>query len=89
MDKKVHVKRLHARLKYYSQHRKNGNECSPYFLHKRTNVIPNLKIALKRVKDGLHCVCIKCEKTIPKERLAVVPGAIRCLICQQIHENKK
>jgi RNA polymerase-binding transcription factor DksA len=89
MDKRVHIKRLHARMKYYGQHLSNGDERSPYFLHKRINVIPNLKIAIERVNRGVHCICIDCEKPIPEERLEVVPGAIRCLVCQEIHESKK
>lgn len=31
--------------------------------------------------------CIDCGDPIPAERLAAVPGAARCVLCQQIHED--
>jgi len=32
--------------------------------------------------------CKDCEEEIPKERMTAVPGAIRCVVCQAIEENR-
>ena len=32
--------------------------------------------------------CVDCDIVIPKERLAVVKGCLRCVDCQSIHEYK-
>lgn len=32
-------------------------------------------------------ICIECFEGVEPERLAVCPGAIRCLLCQEAHEE--
>lgn len=34
---------------------------------------------------GTHC--IDCEEEIPEERRQAVPGCLRCLDCQSLHEH--
>lgn len=31
--------------------------------------------------------CVDCDIIIPKARLAIIPGAIRCVKCQEIYES--
>lgn len=31
--------------------------------------------------------CLDCEEPIPEERLAAIPGAVRCTTCQEAHER--
>lgn len=40
------------------------------------------------IRDGVR-LCIDCEDTIPTDRLAFAPHAVRCVECQQDHEHKQ
>lgn len=40
------------------------------------------------IVDGVH-YCIDCCEPIPLMRLAVLPGALRCVDCKQDWENNK
>lgn len=53
-----------------------------YVAHKFTLVVPNLERALAKALQGTRNICDDCEGEIPGERLEVVTGAIRCVICQ-------
>lgn len=38
--------------------------------------------------DGSHGICIDCIQPIPPERLSAVPGAVRCVECEDDFERK-
>jgi len=42
-----------------------------------------VKAALRRLDDGSYGVCVECEWTINANRLAAVPWASRCIVCQE------
>jgi len=46
-----------------------------------------LDAALDRMDDGTYGTCTDCDDDIPIERLRAYPGAIRCVICQGVHEK--
>ncbi len=46
-----------------------------------------LEAAKARIKDATFGTCIDCEGSIPVERLAVYPAALRCITCQQQKER--
>ena len=43
--------------------------------------------ALRRVREGTYGICEDCGHPIPKERLAVLPQAARCVDCQRREER--
>lgn len=49
--------------------------------------ITDLNAALGRIQAGVYGVCIDCAKDIGFERLSAYPSAIRCLLCQHLHEK--
>lgn len=53
----------------------------------------NLRIALLKhaAKQSVlsRTFCLDCDIVIPKERLAVVRGCLRCVDCQELHERKR
>lgn len=44
-----------------------------------------VEAALSRIDAGTYGTCVDCESPIPEERLRTVPGAIRCVSCQEDH----
>jgi DnaK suppressor protein len=47
-----------------------------------SNLLRDVKAALRRIRDGSYGVCIECESAISERRLAAVPWASRCIQCQ-------
>lgn len=48
-----------------------------------SNLLREVKDALRRVHDGDFGACIECESAISPKRLAAVPWAARCIQCQE------
>lgn len=52
-----------------------------------------INIALQAHKSKQNVIsrtfCLDCDIVIPKERLAVVRGCLRCVDCQELHERKR
>ena len=44
--------------------------------------------ALDRMRQGTYGLCLLCGKTIPEERLEVIPYAALCVACQSAEERK-
>ena len=49
---------------------------------RESNLLRQVKAALRRIHDGSFGTCIECESAISPKRLAAVPWAPRCLRCQ-------
>ena len=45
-----------------------------------------LRAALRRLEAGTFGLCVSCEEAIHPKRLAAVPWASRCIICQNAAE---
>ena len=54
---------------------------------KNRKVLPALRRALEKIDEGSYGVCDECAETIEQKRLSAVPGATRCLRCQDIFEQ--
>jgi phage/conjugal plasmid C-4 type zinc finger TraR family protein len=50
-------------------------------------VVPQLRRAVSKVHENTYGICDDCDATIPKKRLALVPGATRCIHCQILFEK--
>jgi DnaK suppressor protein len=49
---------------------------------RESNLLRQVKAALRRIHDGSFGTCIDCEAAISPKRLAAVPWASRCIQCQ-------
>jgi len=50
---------------------------------RESNLLQQVKAALRRIQDGSFGTCIECESAISARRLAAVPWAQRCIQCQE------
>jgi len=52
-------------------------------LDRESNLLRNVRSALRRIDDGTFGVCLHCEEDISPKRLAAVPWAPFCIQCQE------
>jgi DnaK suppressor protein len=45
--------------------------------------ISDIDSALQRISDNTYGYCTNCQKMIDTDRLAILPTAILCLVCEQ------
>jgi DnaK suppressor protein len=61
-------------------------EMRSQFLAWLTERETRLREALDRVAQGLYGLCVRCNRTIPRDRLLAVPEATLCVRCQSLAE---
>jgi DnaK suppressor protein len=52
-------------------------------LDRDSNLLRNVRWALRRIADGSFGICVHCEEEISPRRLAAVPWAPFCIGCQE------
>ena len=52
-------------------------------LERGTRQLREVQIALRRIKASAFGVCLDCEESIDPKRLAAVPWASLCIVCQE------
>ncbi len=52
-------------------------------LDRESNLLRNVRSALRRIEDGSFGTCLHCEEEISPRRLAAVPWAPFCIQCQE------
>ena len=52
-------------------------------LDRESNLLRNVRSALRRIDEGTFGVCMHCEEDISPKRLAAVPWAPFCIQCQE------
>ena len=52
-------------------------------LDRESNLLRNVRLALRRIEDGSYGTCLHCEEEISPKRLAAVPWAPLCIQCQE------
>src|SRR5919199_2059298 len=52
-------------------------------LDRESNLLRNVRSALRRIDDGSFGICLHCEEEISPKRLAAVPWAPFCIQCQE------
>lgn len=52
-------------------------------LDRESNLLRNVRSALRRIEEGTFGVCIHCEEDISPKRIAAVPWAPYCIQCQE------
>jgi len=52
-------------------------------LDRESNLLRNVRSALRRIEDGSFGTCLHCEEEISPKRIAAVPWAAYCIQCQE------
>lgn len=52
-------------------------------LDRESNLLRNVRSALRRIEDGSFGICLHCEEEISPKRIAAVPWAAFCIQCQE------
>jgi DnaK suppressor protein len=58
-------------------------------LDRESNLLRQVRTALRRIHDGSYGTCIDCEWVINPKRLAAVPWASRCIQCQETADRDR
>ncbi len=58
-------------------------------LDRESNLLRNVRAALRRIEEGNFGVCLHCEEDINPKRLNAVPWAPFCIACQEIADRNQ
>jgi DnaK suppressor protein len=58
-------------------------------LDRESNLLRNVRGALRRIKEGSFGVCAHCEEEISPKRLAAVPWTAYCIQCQELADRSQ
>jgi DnaK suppressor protein len=58
-------------------------------LDRESNLLRNVRAALRRLDDGSFGVCAHCEEDISPKRLAAVPWTPFCIRCQEAADRNE
>src|SRR5438309_11852763 len=58
-------------------------------LDRESNLLRNVRAALRRIDDGSYGVCLHCEEDINPKRLNAVPWAPFCIQCQEQYDKNR
>jgi DnaK suppressor protein len=52
-------------------------------LDRESKLLLDVRLALRRIKDGTFGVCLHCEEEISNKRLTALPWTPSCIVCQE------
>ena len=58
-------------------------------LDRESNLLRNVRAALRRIDEGTFGVCVHCEEDISPKRLAAVPWTPYCIQCQEMADRSQ
>lgn len=58
-------------------------------LDRESNLLRNVRAALRRIDDGTYGVCLHCEEDISPKRLNAVPWTPFCIQCQEAADRSR
>jgi DnaK suppressor protein len=58
-------------------------------LDRESNLLRNVRAALRRFDEDSYGVCMHCEEEISPKRLAAVPWTAYCIRCQEMADNSR
>src|SRR6202012_47977 len=58
-------------------------------LDRESNLLRNVRAALRRIEEGSFGVCLHCEEDISPKRLAAVPWTAFCIRCQEVADRNQ
>jgi DnaK suppressor protein len=58
-------------------------------LDRESNLLRNVRAALRRIEEGMYGICVHCEEDISPKRLNAVPWTPFCIQCQEQADRNK
>lgn len=58
-------------------------------LDRESNLLRNVRSALRRIDDGTYGICLHCEEEVSPKRLNAVPWTAYCIQCQEIADRNQ
>jgi DnaK suppressor protein len=58
-------------------------------LDRESQLLRNVRNALRRIEDGSYGVCLHCEEDINPKRLTAVPWTPYCISCQELADKHR
>jgi len=58
-------------------------------LDRESNLLRNVRAALRRLDEGMYGICVHCEEEISPKRLNAVPWTPYCIQCQEQADRNK
>ena len=58
-------------------------------LDRESNLLRNVRAALRRIDEGAFEVCLHCEEDISQKRLAAIPWTAFCIRCQEVADRNQ
>ncbi len=58
-------------------------------LDRESQLLRNVRAALRRIDEGTFGVCLHCEEDISQKRLAAVPWTPFCISCQEMADRNQ
>ncbi|MFN3323894.1 MAG: TraR/DksA family transcriptional regulator [Bryobacteraceae bacterium] len=58
-------------------------------LDRESNLLRNVRLALRRIDEGTFGICLHCEEEISPKRLNAVPWAPFCIACQEQYDRHR
>jgi DnaK suppressor protein len=56
-------------------------------IDRQSKELRNVRSALRRIRDGRFGICEQCDEDIASKRLAALPWASLCIVCQEAEER--
>jgi DnaK suppressor protein len=56
-------------------------------IDRQSKQLRNVRAALRRIGDGRFGICEQCDEDIAPKRLAAIPWASLCIVCQEAEER--
>jgi DnaK suppressor protein len=56
-------------------------------IDRQSKELRDVRAALRRIRDGRFGACEQCDEDIPPNRLAAIPWASLCIVCQEAEER--
>lgn len=66
----------------------NEREVQTYSIDHDARLMRQVKVALKRMREGDYGICIDCDEMINHKRLTAIPWAERCVKCQEQKDDE-
>ena len=58
-------------------------------LERNSDRLEEVRTALRRIKEGTFGICVGCEENIAPKRLAAIPWASLCIVCQEAEDREQ
>ncbi len=58
-------------------------------LDRESNLLRNVRSALRRIEDGTYGICLHCEEEVSPKRLNAVPWTPYCIQCQEMADRNQ